>query len=76
MDLKEIKRLVTYARNAGIHFIKVDGLEIQFKETFEGRRTRRTLATSPAFEKTVKGGPAPTLEDINDYIYGQNEELG
>lgn len=78
MELKEIKKIARLARAAGIKGIKIDGLELEFHEprSLGPKRVRLQKGIVDSGSGISKEEPAPTLEQINDYIYGQAEELG
>lgn len=73
MDLTEIKRITLFARKTGIKSIKIDGLELEMHTPLEQapavrRRPRHEEMSGP------KAIPEPTLEQINEFIYGSVDE--
>lgn len=73
MDLKELKKITAYARKAGIKSLKFADVSIEFNEATTPQRAKRLIVVE---EDTVKKPTDPTLEQINDYIYGQTDEAG
>jgi len=83
MDLKEIKKIANFASRAGVKSIKIDGLEISFKDEIIFQRPRAPGLVPDGKTKAAKDEPTvppreppPTLDEINQYIYGQTDEAG
>lgn len=80
MDLKEIKKITNFARRAGVKSIKIDGLEISFKDEIIIQRPRTPRLVKPEAGKTElkQGGipTPPTLDEINKFIYEEKPEAG
>lgn len=78
MDFKEIKKIANFARRAGVKSIKMDGLELSFKDEIILTRERkpRLVGKPTEPEKTVPvPPPLPTLDDINRFIYEDTEAV-
>lgn len=84
MELKEIKKLVHFARKAGVKSMSFNGLAVEFKDEIIIQHPRKPRlatkdgkATAASPEKAIPApAPLPTLDEINQYIYGQSEEVG
>lgn len=79
MELKEIKKLISYAKRNGLKSIKIGEFEATFHEAVIFPSRQKKAAThSPLPEQKSKDIPAPaplpTLDEINEYIYGKTEE--
>lgn len=78
MDLKEFKKVVVFAKKHGVRALTIEGFAVEF---FQGvlPTPQRKLKAAPAEPETgnmkVPDMP-PTLDQINQYIYSQNEEVG
>lgn len=75
MDLKEAKSLIAYARKLGITQISLGDLSVTFNDAviLPGKRKPKLVADPPGLTKA----PAePTLEQINEYIYGASGGTG
>ena len=78
MDLQEIKKITNVARRSGVKALKVNGLEIEFKDEIILTRDRKPkLVGKPAEpDKTIPAPPPlPTLDDINRFIYEDTEAV-
>lgn len=79
MDLKEIKRLVSYAKRNGLKRLKIDGLEIELQDAivFPTRKRGKLSAVPGGKEESIPAPPPePTLDQVNEYIYGNPGEVG
>lgn len=72
MELKDIKRLVAFARRSGIKSLKVADFAVEF--------TDAAVAPTQKRLKVVEDGPPsqppprfPTLDEINSHIYTDTE---
>lgn len=74
MDLKQAKQLIAYAQRRGIKSLKIGDLEVHFGEAviFPKRRVR-TNPNQPAVASIPAPPPEPTLDQINEYIYGDTD---
>lgn len=71
MDLKEVKRIVAFARKAGLSRLALDGLSFEFSsDPLPPVKKPPAAETEPAGPKP---DPGPTLDQINQFIYGQDE---
>jgi hypothetical protein len=79
-QIRDIKRLMAFARKIGAKKFACSGFEIEFQEGLMPATRERVskLAKSidaPADKQTVPAPErGPTLQEINDYIYGDTEE--
>lgn len=72
MDFKEAKRVINFARRNGIKTMKLGDLEVTFHDAIVfPQRARTSKAQEPvAADKSIPApAPAPTLQQINDFIY-------
>jgi hypothetical protein len=79
MDLKEIKRIASFAKRNGIKRISVNGLDLEFNELVVfPKRARQNISAVPNERDPNRPAPLPepTLEEINQYIYGNVDEVG
>ena len=75
MELKDAKKLISYARKQGIKVIKCGDLEIMFSDQPAPIRGRKPRLVGASEEKSIPApDPLPTIDQINEYIYGQTEE--
>lgn len=75
MDFREIKKLTAYARRSGVKHLKLDGFEIEFQDGAPAPEPLRKPKLAPVQESSIPAPPPdPTLDQINQYIYGNNEE--
>lgn len=74
MDLKEAKKLINYARSAGIKTFKLGDLEVDFRQeiTIEPRKRLKSVPKADEVKLPPPDAP-PTLDQINQYIYGDGE---
>lgn len=73
MDLKEIKKITAFARRAGLKSLKFNGVELEFGDQVAKPQAKRLkLVEDPGIPVIAE----PTLQQINDYIYGNDEEVG
>jgi len=80
MDLKEIKKLVHFARRAGVKTLTVNGMTVEFKDEIIIQKPRAPrLVKSDAKESQAKAPEipvVPSLDEINKFIYEQQDEAG
>jgi hypothetical protein len=74
MDLKEIKKLSAYMRRAGIKKVRYADVEVELSDmiltAMSPRERSKPTLVPDADHKLPKPIPEPTLEQINEYIYG------
>lgn len=74
MDLREIKKLTAFARRAGIKSLKINGFEIELHDSALSPQIQKRSAQvipDPIYPSPLS---APTLDQVNAYIYGPPEE--
>lgn len=78
-ELKDAKRLIAYARRAGVKSFRWGSLEVEFH--VPGVIPPRQRGSIDASAQVSAGkninpapDPAPTLDQINAYIYGKADE--
>ena len=77
MNLDEIKHFAQYARKAGIKRLKIDGLELEMHDPKIIPRAARKPKPVPGLDPiAITPAPELTLEQINQYIYGDGDEVG
>lgn len=70
MTFEEFTRLTEFAKKSGLKCVKMDGVEIEFWEPQAKRRLK-------AAQEIIKSPDQPiTLEQINEFIYGNVDEMG
>ncbi len=74
MDLKDIKKITAFARRAGLKSLKFNGCEIEFNDSVAPPTRKRLKLVEE--NSAPKPPHEPTLSEINDYIYGNSEEVG
>jgi hypothetical protein len=67
MDLKQMKKIVSYAKKNGIKSLKVDGFEIEFDDKVPFPKSSKPV------EPMIPTPTEITLDDINDYIYADTD---
>jgi hypothetical protein len=75
-DLKDAKRLIAYARKVGAKSLRWGDLEIEFHApgVIPPRQRGSVDASAKGSEPTPLTAPEapPTLDQINEYIYGKS----
>ncbi len=74
MDLKQIRTITKFARRNGIKSLKFEGFEIEFGDLVVPPKAKR-LKVIEEDAPPVQEVRELTLEQINDYIYGTNQEI-
>ncbi len=76
MDFKEIKKIAAYARKVGIKSLEFDGfkLELHDKAPVFKEAKPRLIPTTEKEATVPKPSPEPTLDHINEFIYGTSAE--
>lgn len=80
MEFGEIKKIVRFARSAGVKSLKLGDLSVEFKDEIIIKQPRQSKAQPqaeqrPAFAAKEKQIPeVPTLDEINNFIYGNTDE--
>ena len=77
MDLKEAKRVVTYAKRNGIKSMRLGDLEVTFEDprAVEPKAHSVDVALSPVERNSKPAAPpVPTLQEIEDWIHSDIEE--
>lgn len=71
MELKEIKKIVVFARKSGIRALSSGDLSF---ELFDGKPRTRSAKRITVTDAPIKSSAQdPTLEEINKYIYSDEE---
>ena len=78
MEFKEIKELLVIGRKLGVKSFEFNGLLVTFKDEVivsqpRKRRVKATEGPVASFNVPVPP-PLPSLDEINEYIYGTSEE--
>lgn len=73
MDLKEFKRLASFARKSGIKSLKLGDAAIEFHES--ALNLPKQAKPSEPDKPLVSVPSGPTLDEINEYIYGKTDEV-
>lgn len=74
MDFKEIKKITAFARKAGLKSLKFNGFEIEFSDQAVPPTKKRLKIVEDEVGPSIP--QEPNLEQINDYIYGNTQEVG
>lgn len=74
MDLKEVKKIVAFAKKAGISSMTMDSLSFVFSSDPLPVLQKGQKVPEVPEKKLPEPKPGPTLDDINQYIYGQDDE--
>jgi hypothetical protein len=80
MDLQQLKELISYARKLGVQSLEFEGLRVNFKDevVVTPKRKRQRVPMEGSVSAATVAIPAPpqlpTLDEINEYIYGTTEE--
>jgi len=68
MELDKLKEITEYARKNGIKSLKFGDVSIEFRDILPPLRTR---TNKPGDKPLSAVKDVPTLDDLNDYIYGE-----
>lgn len=71
MDFREAKKLIAYAKKNGIKSLKCGDVEVTFGDT-SVRMAVQEVDVPKAIHSMVM---PPTLDQVNDYIYGNPDEI-
>lgn len=74
MNLKEIKKIVAFAKKSGVKTLKLDGFEIELNDEAFNKPLVKAIAMTED-KVPFPEHREPTLEDINEYIYGDHDEV-
>jgi hypothetical protein len=75
MDFKEFKKIILFAKKQGLKSLSMDGLHVEFGEDIQRAPILQAPKVSSAKEPLLRApDPAPTLDDINKFIYAEGEE--
>lgn len=69
MELAKLKELTEFAKKAGIKSLKFEDVSIEFRDVMPPARTRARPGEESSFKITKE---APTLDEINHYIYNND----
>lgn len=74
MDLREFRKFVAFAKKSGVRAFTVGDCQVSFREDIPPVPTRKLKSVSQKDDRVVPApDPGPTLEQINNYIYGSDE---
>lgn len=77
MDFKEFKKIIAFAKKQGLKSLSLDGLHVEFQEGYLAPQAmRKPKAKAHDVKEPLVKAPdaAPTLDDINRFIYEDGEE--
>lgn len=76
MDLKEIKKIITFAKHSGIKSLTLDGLSVEFHESVSAQPRRRRISKLPDTQAPLSPPDVgPTLQKIYDHIYSDQDGM-
>jgi hypothetical protein len=70
MDLKEIKKITSFAQKHGVKMLSFGDFKIEFHEDTPIQMKAPKLVRVQEEAQVPKTPQDPSLQEINDYIYG------